>query len=102
MQAYAEAEAQRTALPQLPKILSFHKFSKRDKEESVDLKRKKWFASTENSPPSRSPLRPSGQDMVTICSVILNDDFTCLAADLSSFIKACRLWVSMVKVYVDL
>ena len=66
-------------MPQLPKILSFHKFSKRDKVESVDWKRKRWFASTEDSPPSRSSLPPSGHCTVFKCRVMLNDDFTCVA-----------------------
>lgn len=63
---YAEAEAQRSALPRLPKILSFHKFSKRDKEQSVDWKRKKWFASSKYSPPSRSPLPPADYEHIGV------------------------------------
>nr|XP_024401008.1 lysine-specific histone demethylase 1 homolog 3-like isoform X3 [Physcomitrium patens] len=51
-EAYAQVEAQRNALPQLPKILSFQKFAKREKEDYVDWKTKCWLGMADNSPAS--------------------------------------------------
>lgn len=58
-QAYAQAEAKRSALPELPKILSFHRFSKREKDEALDWK-KAWLNNLEKPPSVRNSLPQSG------------------------------------------
>ncbi|XP_024369028.2 lysine-specific histone demethylase 1 homolog 3 [Physcomitrium patens] len=59
-EAYAQVEAQRKALPELPKILSFHRFAKREKEDSMDWKTRSWLGMGENPAGSSAGAGPAG------------------------------------------
>lgn len=60
-QAYARAEAERIALPLLPRIVSFQKFSKQElltvKEQALDRKRRKW---SDGVRPGQKQFSPAG------------------------------------------
>jgi hypothetical protein len=60
-EAYASVEARRNSLPDLPKIMSFHKFAKREKDETMEWK-KRWLAAPEKLPTSTTSKHSTGGD----------------------------------------
>ncbi|CAK9230419.1 unnamed protein product [Sphagnum jensenii] len=59
-EAYASVEARRNSLPDLPKIMSFHKFAKREKDETMEWK-KRWLAAPEKLPTSTTSKHSTGE-----------------------------------------